>query len=70
MITTIPDPATPLLAVPAREAARILGISPRFLWQLTRDGKIPVLRLGDGKRKRILYSVAQLQRWITDQTAK
>ena len=30
-----------------REAASLLSISERQLWQLTKDGKIPAVRLGN-----------------------
>lgn len=53
------------LALRPREAAKSLGISPRHLWQLTKDGRIPCVRIGDGKRKTVLYSVADLQAWLT-----
>lgn len=45
----------------AREAAKALGISPRLLWQLTKDGHIPCVRVGSGKRRTVLYPLADLQ---------
>ena len=63
--TNIPAP----LALRPREAARALGISPRLLWQLTRDGCIPCVRVGSGTRKTVLYPVANLQTWLTRQAA-
>ena len=56
------------LALRPRDAAKALGISPRLLWQLTKDGRIPCVRLGDGKRKTVLYPLADLQAWLTQQT--
>lgn len=53
------------LAYRPREAAKVLGISERTLWQLTHDGKIPCVRLGTGKRRAVLYPVAALQTWLT-----
>lgn len=53
------------LALRPREAAKALGISARLLWQLTKDGQIPCVRVGSGKRKSILYPVADLQTWLT-----
>jgi excisionase family DNA binding protein len=38
------------LSLRLRPAAKVLGISERFLWQLTRDGHIPCVRVGSGKR--------------------
>ena len=57
------------LALRPREAAKALGISPRHLWQLTKDGHIPCVRLGSGKRKTVLYPVVELQAWLTHQAA-
>ena len=55
------------LALRPREAAKALSISERHLWQLTHDGRIPCLRIGDGKRKTVLYPVADLQAWLNQQ---
>ena len=63
----IPSP----LALRPREAAKALSISPRHLWQLTKDGHIPCVRVGTGKRQTVLYPLAALQAWLTQQmTAK
>ena len=61
------DAATPLALRP-RNAAKALGISPRLLWQLTKDGHIPCVRVGSGKRKTVLYPLADLQAWLTRQS--
>ena len=53
------------LALRPRVAAKALGISPRALWQLSHDGLIPCVRVGTGKRKTVLYSVAELQAWLS-----
>jgi len=55
------------LALRPREAAKALGISPRLLWQLTHDGVIPCVRVGSGKRQSVLYPVAELQAWLSQQ---
>ena len=55
------------LALRPREAAKALSISERHLWQLTHDGCIPCVRVGDGKRKTVLYPVADLQAWLNQQ---
>lgn len=57
------------LALRPRDAAKTLGISPRLLWQLTKDGHIPCVRVGSGTRKTVLYPVADLQAWLTRQAA-
>jgi excisionase family DNA binding protein len=58
------SPSSPLALRP-REAAKALGISPRLLWQLTKDGHIPCVRVGSGKRRTVLYPLADLQAWLT-----
>lgn len=56
----------PTLALRPREAAKALGISPRLLWQLTKDGRIPCVRIGGTKRQTVLYPLADLQAWLTN----
>jgi len=56
------------LAPRLREAAKALGISPRLLRQLTKDGRIPCVRVGGGKRKTVLSPIAELQAWLTQQS--
>jgi len=47
MLSDSPTPIPDRLAVPPREAARLLSISERTLWSLTAPrGPIPALRLG------------------------
>ena len=58
---------SPPLALRPRAAAKALGISTRLLWQLTKDGEIPCVRVGKGKRKTVLYPVDLLQGWLTRQ---
>ncbi len=43
-----------------RQAAELLSISERTLWQLTKDGKIPVVKVGRSVR----YDPADLRAWI------
>jgi|688.fasta_scaffold46305_7 hypothetical protein len=57
------NPARPLALRP-KAAARMLSISERYLWQLTDDGQIPCRRVGNGKRKTVLYSMAALEAWL------
>jgi excisionase family DNA binding protein len=56
------------LALRPRDAAKALGISARLLWQLTHDGQIPCVRVGSGKRKTVLYPLADLQAWLSART--
>lgn len=56
------------LALRPRDAAKALGISARTLWGLTAPrGPIPCLRIGRGKRRTVLYPVADLQAWLSRQ---
>lgn len=56
------------LALRPRDAAKALGISARTLWGLTAPrGPIPCLRVGHGKRRTVLYPVADLQTWLSQQ---
>jgi excisionase family DNA binding protein len=61
---------SPPLALRPRDAAKALSISPRLLWQLTHDGHIPCVRIGNGRRRTVLYPVADLQAWLTKQAAR
>lgn len=58
------------LALRAREAARVLSVSPRTLWDWTRAGLVPYVRVGTGTRKAVLYPYAELQAWLTAQSQK
>lgn len=52
--------AVPLLVKPV-EAARLLAISPRKLWELSMRGVVPTIRMGRSVR----YSIDELQRFVT-----
>jgi len=54
-----PEVANPLL-VDARQAARLLSVSPRTLFSLTKTGRIPVVRIGRATR----YSPKDLEKFI------
>lgn len=58
MTASSPDP----IALRPREAARLLGISERTLWQLTHDRRIPCAKIGRIR----LYSRAALERWLAE----
>ncbi len=51
------------LLVDAREAARLLAVSPRKLWQMTHDGEVLYVRLG----RCVRYPVTELQRMVDRQ---
>lgn len=56
-----PRLATPLLLTEA-QAADVLSLSPRKLWELAARGAIPFVKIGAVKR----YRVADLQKWVDD----
>ena len=47
------------------EAASLLAISPRTLWELTNRVEIPCLRIGRAVR----YAVDDLEQWVKTRTA-
>lgn len=56
------------LSLRPREAAQAIGISERTLWSLsTPRGPIPCVRIGNGKRRAVLYSIAGIQAWLSQQ---
>jgi excisionase family DNA binding protein len=63
----VPAELSSPLALRPREAAKALSMSARHLWQLTKDGHIPCVRVGSGTRKTVLYPVAELQAWLSRQ---
>jgi hypothetical protein len=54
----------PTLSVRSREAAEMLGISERLLARLTKDGDVPIVRLGTA----VVYPVAGLKVWLAVNT--
>src|SRR5262245_35518387 len=68
MTTDPPQNAQSPLALRPRDAARMLGVSPRTLWGWTRARIVPCVRVGTGKRRTVLYPVADLRAWLTRQT--
>lgn len=51
-----------------REAAKVLGVSPRTLWLWTKNGLVPHVRVGLGRRKIILYPLDELRSWLSRQS--
>jgi excisionase family DNA binding protein len=54
------------LLLTAREAAKSLSVCERTLYELTRSGQIPVVRIGRSVR----YSVDDLKKWIQKRSGK
>jgi excisionase family DNA binding protein len=59
------SPASVIL-VDCRDAARRLAISPRTLWQLTKNRTVPSIRIG----KCVRYRVADLDEWTRREVLK
>ncbi|MGD0390760.1 MAG: helix-turn-helix domain-containing protein [Tepidisphaeraceae bacterium] len=59
-LNTIP---AAVILVDAREAARRLAISPRTLWQLTKDHAMPSIKIG----RCVRYRVVDLEEWTRKQ---
>ena len=55
-MSTDPQP----LLVDSRTAARMLAVSPRTLWSLTRQKTIQIVRIGRAVR----FAVSELQRFV------
>jgi excisionase family DNA binding protein len=53
------------LTVSVKEASAMIGVSSRTLWQIVKDGKLAVCRIGT----RVLFPVAELERFIRESTA-
>ena len=51
---------TTQLSLRPREAARALGVSERWLWEQTKAGEIPRVKIGNT----VLYYVASLEGWL------
>ena len=60
---TPPPPPSPIL-IDCHGAARLLSISERKLWDLTKAGEIPSLKIG---KKSVRYRVADLEAWTQKQ---
>ena len=56
------SPTIEPLCISAKDAARVLSISDRHLWQLTKDKKVPSIKIGC----RVVYSVDALKDFVND----
>jgi len=57
------------LSLRSKQAAKTLGISVRYLSQLTHDGHISCVRLGSGSRKTVLYPMDVLREFLASRVA-
>lgn len=62
----VPKPDPVRLTINIKQAAEALGISPRLLARLTKEGRVPHVRLG----RRVVYSVTELDCFLTELSAK
>ncbi len=54
------------LAVRPKEAAKLLRISEKTLFNLTKRGELRAVRLGTAKQSGVLYPIAELQRFLAE----
>ena len=55
-----PRPPVERLAVGVQEASAMLGVSPRKIHEMTRNGELPSKKIG----RRRVYSVEMLRRYV------
>ena len=48
----------------SREACRLVKIGRTKLWSLTRSGKVPAYRVGDGRTSDLRYKRSELLGWL------
>lgn len=58
------------LAYRLKEVARLLGLSQRTVWGLADRGEIPCVRLGDGRRKTLLFPAKALEAWLLERASQ
>lgn len=58
------------LAYRPRDAARMLGVSARTLYEWTRAGRVRCVRVGTGKRAAVLYPLDSLQQLLSDGSSR
>ncbi len=46
----------------AQQVAELLGVSPEYVWQLSREGRIPTISLGRVRR----YRLDSILEWIAE----
>lgn len=57
------------LALNLREVAQTLNVSPRTIWTLAFQGKLPCVRIGAGRR-RLVFRRKQLEEWLAQEASK
>lgn len=46
----------------AQKVAELLGVSPDYVWQMSREGRIPTIRLGRARR----YRLDSILNWLEE----
>jgi len=52
------------LAYRLQECARLLGVSPRTLWDWAKRGDIPCKWVGSGRRRIALFDPRTIEEWL------
>lgn len=58
--TRFTGPGAEARLLTAHEVAELLGVSHEYVWQLSREGRIPTIRLGRARR----YRRASILAWL------
>src|SRR5690349_8387341 len=66
MLTPDPSPTVPGLPMRPREAAAALSISERTLWQWTKEGVVPCVKIG----ATTLYPTAQRSEFLAERAKR
>lgn len=59
-----PEPSAGVLSLRPKEAARVLNISERLLWEWTRCEGVPHVRIGNV----VLYPVDGVRQWLVERS--
>lgn len=65
-LSQIPLAPVPRIALRRAEAAEALGVSDRTLWDWTKQGLVPNVRIN----QTIMYPVADLAAWLSEQSTQ
>lgn len=57
------------LALRLQQASRMIGVSPRCLWDWAKRGLVPCKRIGSGRRQILLFSVPELRAWLSGEAS-
>jgi excisionase family DNA binding protein len=63
-VTVKKNPPPEPLLFNAREAARLISVSPRTLWTLANSGQLPQIKVG---RRGVRFALADLKKFIDRQ---